>query len=638
MGIFRQFPYSNFHDMNMDEIIKIVRQLADDWLAYQVKWEHLYEDVDSAFNQLKADFNSFIASCDAEFQQYMNSINVEAELRSALTAMIADGSLRDILVPAITTVTESWLEENIQQPTSPVIDASLSVAGAAADAAAAGHADLLIRNNSNLHGYVHSYNFLNYEYIQGFYNSSGQIVSSANHKTYLVPIKAYDKVFYTNANASVAVLDAGKNFLGMAVKEQVQSPVVGTAYNITAYKFDASAFFPQAYYVAVPRYQNDFMYFRGATSHRFVPLLPVNSDSTCEEIELQLNNLEITSPQSFGDPSKLVDQEYLKWNDNVMMNVLTGQIQTQAGHVMSNFIVLKKGTIISCRFSNMAFYMKGMTGGNAIAMQANKVLLLGADFAGTIDYITAGWEHPGYAPQNVNNMELSVFLEIITPEELARNKWKGKTWYCFGTSLSDIGTGDTEGNNGYAGKYPLYVDELSRMNRVNRAIGSGGITTDMPHGGNVLQNVLQCPYDVDLVTLECLPNDNYESDAHLGEVTDTGTTTICGAFKTACAYITQHTRAKMAVIFVTGYINNPDAPMDSTHTKYVAAKEKLKYIAEMYGVTVIDAEKEAIDYGHRIPGLTYQDHIHLNYLGGKIVGSYVWSKIKEMDPYPVFPQ
>ena len=25
MGVFRQFPYSNFHEMNMDEIIKVIK-------------------------------------------------------------------------------------------------------------------------------------------------------------------------------------------------------------------------------------------------------------------------------------------------------------------------------------------------------------------------------------------------------------------------------------------------------------------------------------------------------------------------------------------------------------------------------------------------------------------------------------
>lgn len=638
MGIFRQFPYTNFHEMNMDELIKIVRQLADDWVEYQEKWGNLYEDVATAFEAFKRDFNAFIAECDTEFNNFINSIDVDTEFRRALNSMVADGTFASIVAPIVQITTTNWLADHITQPTTPAIDTSLSIAGAAADAAATGHADLLIRNNDRLHGYYHTYDFLSYEYINGYYNSEGNIVSSANHKSYIVPIKAFDKVFYTNANTALAVLDSGKNWIGMAAKTSVSTPVVGTAYTMTAYMFDVSEFYPQAYYVSVPRYQSDFQYLRGATYHKMIPLMPVNSDSTCTEIELEMNYLTMTSPEDFGDPSEYVGQVVTKWNASTMMNILTGEMSTLSGHTCSNFIVLKKDTIISCRYSNMAFYLKGMTGGNPISSAAQKVLKLGADFAGCIDYITAGWEHPGYAPQNVTDLELSTFLEIITPEQLAYNKWKGKTWYCYGTSLSDIGVNDTAGNNGYAGKYPLYVDELSRLNRINGAIGSGGITTDMPHAGNVLTNLLQTPYDADLVTLECLPNDNYESDAHVGDVTDTGTTTICGAFKTACAYITQNTRARMAVIFVTGWINNSNSPMDSTHTKYVAAKEKLKYIAEMYGVTVIDAEKAAIDYGHRKPGLTYIDNIHLNYLGGKIVGSYVWNELKQLDPYPDFQQ
>ena len=43
MGIFRQFPYSDFHEMNMDEIIKIVKELAEEWAAYQEKYQNLYE-------------------------------------------------------------------------------------------------------------------------------------------------------------------------------------------------------------------------------------------------------------------------------------------------------------------------------------------------------------------------------------------------------------------------------------------------------------------------------------------------------------------------------------------------------------------------------------------------------------------
>ena len=35
MGIFQQFPYTNFHEMNLDQIIKLVQQLGDDWKTYK---------------------------------------------------------------------------------------------------------------------------------------------------------------------------------------------------------------------------------------------------------------------------------------------------------------------------------------------------------------------------------------------------------------------------------------------------------------------------------------------------------------------------------------------------------------------------------------------------------------------------
>lgn len=133
MGIFRQFPYSNFHDMNMDEIIKIVRQLADDWLEYQTQWANLYTDVNEAFTAFKNDFNTFVAGCDAEFRAFMNSIDVDAELRTVITQMLQDGSLASIIQTPISEATTAWLNANIQQPTTPVIDKSLSVADAGAD-------------------------------------------------------------------------------------------------------------------------------------------------------------------------------------------------------------------------------------------------------------------------------------------------------------------------------------------------------------------------------------------------------------------------------------------------------------------------------------------------------------------------
>ena len=138
MGIFRQFPYSNFHEMNMDELIKLVRQLADDWLEYQQKWAQLYTDVDKAFEAFKSDFDAFIAQCDNEFQLYIRSVDVEQQFRNALNAMVDDGTFSTIIAPIAASTTTAWLNDHITQPTTPAIDSSLLTAGAAADAKAAG--------------------------------------------------------------------------------------------------------------------------------------------------------------------------------------------------------------------------------------------------------------------------------------------------------------------------------------------------------------------------------------------------------------------------------------------------------------------------------------------------------------------
>ena len=129
MGIFRQFPYSNFHDMNMDEIIKLVRQLADEWAAYQLKWNNLYTDTQQALD----DFKAYVYS-------YFDNLDVQAEINNKIDDMVADGTFSSIVRTQLAPVVTAWLDENITTPETVVIDSSLTIAGAAADAKAAGDA------------------------------------------------------------------------------------------------------------------------------------------------------------------------------------------------------------------------------------------------------------------------------------------------------------------------------------------------------------------------------------------------------------------------------------------------------------------------------------------------------------------
>ena len=94
MGIFQQFPYTNFHEMNLDQIIKICKQLVDEWAQYQADWESYRTDMDAAFNDLKNYVNNY----------FMN-LDLDDAISAKLNAMVADGSLERIIEPMFTSLT-----------------------------------------------------------------------------------------------------------------------------------------------------------------------------------------------------------------------------------------------------------------------------------------------------------------------------------------------------------------------------------------------------------------------------------------------------------------------------------------------------------------------------------------------------
>lgn len=83
-------------------------------------------------------------------EHYFDNLNVSAEVDAKLDEMASDGTLEAIVQmgvqDAVDTyantqlppVVTSWLDEHITQPTTPVIDSSLTISGAAADAKATG--------------------------------------------------------------------------------------------------------------------------------------------------------------------------------------------------------------------------------------------------------------------------------------------------------------------------------------------------------------------------------------------------------------------------------------------------------------------------------------------------------------------
>lgn len=116
MGVFRNFPYSNFHEMNMDELIKIFLDMQDEWNETKEEWATYKDYIDN----------------------YFNTLDLSEETYNAILRMIENGVFHETVDPVIITETEEWLTEHITQPVGVVIDNSLTVAGACADAKVTG--------------------------------------------------------------------------------------------------------------------------------------------------------------------------------------------------------------------------------------------------------------------------------------------------------------------------------------------------------------------------------------------------------------------------------------------------------------------------------------------------------------------
>ena len=156
MGVFRQFPYSNFHDMNMDEIIKIVKNMLEDWAQYYAEWDAWMAEINEDWSNYQEVMNEAWQNMQDFINNYFDNLDVQVEINNKITSMVNSGQFADIVEPYIPPRVTEWLTANITQPVGVVIDTSLSVSGACADAKATGDAIAALKTDitANMEGVV----------------------------------------------------------------------------------------------------------------------------------------------------------------------------------------------------------------------------------------------------------------------------------------------------------------------------------------------------------------------------------------------------------------------------------------------------------------------------------------------------
>ncbi len=207
-----------------------------------------------------------------------------------------------------------------------------------------------------------------------------------------------------------------------------------------------------------------------------------------------------------------------------------------------------------------------------------------------------------------------------------RNHWKGKLWYAYGTSMTSVAQG----------KFVPVVEKLSGMKVVNKGIGGGSLTPDGYGKGNnkrAVMNLEDGKEKADLITLEVLPNEG----ATVGNIYDTDDESFCGCFNQCIRYLQENTKAQIVVIIMIGSNDkSPEVPSEKRGITQFEFAETIERVAHLNGVPVINVFCEA-GFGYaRVKAKEYQvDNIHLNELGGKNMGKFIWSKLKDIPVWEV---
>lgn len=204
----RKYPYTDFNEYNLDWLVKQVRDLTDEWAAQKKEWS----DVQTEWENYKK-----------YIDDYFENLDVSQEISDKLDEMAADGTLTQLVQPYfqqafgdIADVVTDWLDANIVQETGYVIDKSLTVEDAAADAEQVGKIISWLSDvTANL-----------CTVVTGRYNvnSSGNIVAASNNYIGMkspIPcdpntdyyIETFDSGVSTNSSFYVGWYDGNGDFI-----------------------------------------------------------------------------------------------------------------------------------------------------------------------------------------------------------------------------------------------------------------------------------------------------------------------------------------------------------------------------------------------------------------------------------------
>ena len=157
--------------------------------------------------------------------------------------------------------------------------------------------------------------------------------------------------------------------------------------------------------------------------------------------------------------------------------------------------------------------------------------------------------------------------------------WEGKKWCAVGDSL-------TEANSRTTKNYHDYIAELTGITVVNMGRSGTGYKRTYDEGYAFYQRISDVPTDCDVVTIFGSGNDMTYVANSLGDVTDTGTETLCGCINTTIDNLyTIMPTVHLGIITPCPWIDYPPTDLTNPMLKYSA---KIVEICKQRGIPCLD--------------------------------------------------
>lgn len=206
--------------------------------------------------------------------------------------------------------------------------------------------------------------------------------------------------------------------------------------------------------------------------------------------------------------------------------------------------------------------------------------------------------------------------------------WKGKKWVAIGDSLTKALNSDgTDANT--SKYYHTHIAEETGITVVNMGQGGTGYKKTDDVGAAFYQRIVNIPTDADVVTILGSLNDLSRTVGYtIGEITDTGTETVCGCINTTLdTLFNLFPLANVGIItpVPNDYYNYPNMATDERTHRVIEYCEKLTKICHRRSIPVLDMFHESgmRPWDANFKAALMPDGTHANEAGHKILAAKI---------------